>query len=66
MNVKLLQVFIQTLIFYLILQCKLIDYLEFTAVFFAHILSLMLKFCQSTKTHFLFDFAIQKILQYQP
>ena len=39
MNVKLLQVYIQTLIFYLILQCKLIDYLEFTAVFFAHILS---------------------------
>ena len=39
MNVKLLQVYIQTLIFYLILRCKLIDYLEFTAVFFAHILS---------------------------
>ena len=36
MNVKLLQVYIQTLIFYLILRCKLIDYLEFTAVFFAH------------------------------
>ena len=66
MNVKLLQVYIQTLIFYLILRCKLIDYLEFTAVFFAHILSWMLKFCQLTKTHFLFDFAIQKILQHQP
>ena len=39
MNVKLLQVYIQTLIFNLILQYKLIDYLEFTAVFFAHILS---------------------------